>query len=129
VVSLYHALVIYPGGAVSGAGRGGRWGDDPVQSYVVIWRLPNANGSFSENTSERKLEILHNAIEGTITVAGKTYHLNCGNMFIIRFGDDWAPTVTQLNDKLEDQATPQASLNRFKAIFKLDASIQALELY
>lgn len=128
-VSVYHALVFYPGGAVSGAGSGGRWGDDPLQSYVVIWRLPNANGSFSENTSERRLEILHNAIDGTIGVGGKTYHLNGGNMFIIRLGDDWVPTVTQLADRLEDQATPQVSLDRFKAILKQDASIQALELY
>ena len=114
---------------MSGAGSGGRWGDDPVQSYVVMWSLPNSNGAFSENTSERKLEILHNAIDATISIAGKTYQLNGGNMFTIRIGRDWVPTVTQLNDKFEDQATPQTTLNRFKAIFKDDMSIQSLELY
>ena len=129
LVSVYHALVFYPGGSVSGSGSGGRWGDDPVQSNVVIWTVPNANGSFSRNTSDRKLEILNNEIDGTITIVGKTYHLNGGNMFIIRFGEDWSLTVTQLNDTFEEQATPQASLNQFKAIFKQDASIQALELY
>lgn len=128
-VSVYHALVFYPGAAVTGAGSGGRWSDDPVQSYVVIWTLPNANGSFSENTSERKLEILHNAIEATVTIADKTYQLTGGNMFVVRIAADWLPAVTQLKEVFEDQATPQATLNRFKAVFKDDASIQKLELY
>jgi hypothetical protein len=128
-VSVYHALVFYPGAAVTGAGSGGRWSDDPVQSNVVIWTLPNANDSFAEKKSERKLEILHNAIEATITIAGKTYQLNGGNMFMIRIGTDWAPTVTQLNERFEEQTTPQATLDRFKAIFRDDASIQKLELH
>ena len=128
VVSVYHALVFYPGGPVMGAGSGGRWGDDPVQSYVVIWKFPN-DGSWLEGVTERKLEILHNAIDATVTVGSKTYRLNEGNMFIIRFGADWLPTVTQLHEKLEEQSTLQSSLNRFKAIFKDDPSIQALELY
>jgi hypothetical protein len=128
-VSVYHALVFYPGGPVMGAGSGGRWGDDPVQSYVVIWKFPNADGSWLENTTERKLEILHNAIDATVTVSGKTYRLDNGNMFIIRFDTDWRVTVTQLHDRFEEQATPQTSLNRFKALFKDDAAIQKLELY
>lgn len=110
-------------------GRDGRWGDDPVQNYVVMWRLPNANGGYEENTSERKIEILHNALDTTITIAGKTYQLNAGNMFIVRIGEDWMPRVTQLSDKFVDQSTPHATLNRFKEILKDDAAIQALELY
>ncbi|HEU4508667.1 MAG TPA: hypothetical protein VFR78_10545, partial [Pyrinomonadaceae bacterium] len=129
IVSVYHALIFYPAGAVAGSGSGGRWSDDPVQSYVAIWTLPNAGGSFEENTSERKLEILHNAVESTITIAGKTYQLTGGNMFVIRMSADWLPAVTQLNHVFAEQATPHASLNRFKAILKDDAAIQNLELH
>ena len=128
-VSIYHALVLYPGAAITGSGSGGRWSDDPVQSYVLIWRPHNANGSFSANASEQKMEILHNAIDATVTIAGKTYQLTGGNMFVVRIGADWLPTVTQLNEVFEEQATSQTSLNRFKSIFKDDASIQKLELY
>jgi hypothetical protein len=128
-VSVYHALVFFPSGGVTGAGGGGRSSDDPVSSYVVIWTLPNANGSFSENTSEQKLEILHNAIEATVSVAGKTYQLSGGNMFIIHIGNNWVPTVTQLNEKSEEQTTPPAVLNRFKSILRSDPAIQKLELY
>ena len=127
-VSLYHALVFHPLGAVASSGtRGGR--NNPLQTYELIWRVPNANGSFSEPYSERKLEILHNAIDASITIAGKTYHLNDGNMFVVRIGADWQPTVTQLKEIFEEQTTPQASLNRFKALYKNDASIQQLEPY
>lgn len=128
-VSLYHALILYPGGAVNSSGSGGRSRNDPVQSYGLTWRLPNANGSYDENSSERKLEIQHNAIDTTLTIAGKVYQLNGGNLFMIRIGEDWVPTVTQLNDKLVDQSTLPATLDRFKAILKDDSSIQALELY
>lgn len=94
-----------------------------------MWTLPNANGSFTENTSQRKIEIRHNAIDATVTIAGKTYPLTGGNMFVVRIGADWLPTVTQLNELFVEQATPQATLNRFKAILKNDPSIQKLELY
>lgn len=100
-----------------------------MRLLLVIWTLPNANGSVSENTFERKLEFLHNAIDATVTIAGKTYQLTGGNMFIVRIGADWVPTVTQLNENFEEQATPQTSLNRFKAILKDDVDIQKLELY
>ncbi len=128
-VSIYHALVFHPVGAITGSGSGGSWSDDPVSSEVVIWTLPNATGSFSENASERKLEIRHNAIEANVTIAGKTYQLSRGNMFIIRIGDDWTPIVSQLSEELEDHATQQTALDRFKSILKTDASIQQLELW
>ncbi len=127
-VSLYHALVFYQGATVTGSGSGGRWSDDPVQSYVLIWTLPNASRSSSDDTFQRKFEILHNAIDATVTIAGKTYQLSGGNMFVIRIGADWLPTVTQLNEVFEEQATPESTLNRFKVILKNDAAIQQLEL-
>lgn len=126
-VAVYHALVFYPVAAVIRAGSSG-WKDDPVQSYELTWKVPSANGSFSENTSEQKFVIQHHAIDATITIAGKPYQLTAGNMFIIRIGDDWQPTVTQLNDIFDDQ-TPNSALNRFKTLLKGDASIQQLELY
>lgn len=104
-VSVYHALVFYLDGAVTASGSGGRWGDDPVQSNVVTWTLPNADGSSSENSTERKFEILNNAIDATVTIAGKTYQLNAGNMFVVRIGADWLPTVTQRSLRRESNAT------------------------
>ena len=128
-VSLYHALVFYPLAVLVGSGGGGRWGDDPIQSNVMIWSVPAANGSLSETTSQRRIEVLHNAIDQTITIGGKTYQLTAGNMFVIRVGADWQPTVTQLDEVFEQPATARTTLDRFKALFKNDASIQKLELY
>ena len=127
-VSVYHALVFYSGAVVTGSGSGGRWSDDPVQSGGVIWTPLYADGVFSENVLQRKLEILNNAIDATVTIAGKSYRLADGNMFVVRMGADWLPTVTQLKDVFADPATPQESLDRFKAILK-DPSVQKLELY
>ncbi len=129
VVSAYHALVFYPGGSLTSTGSGGRWSDDPVQSYVAIWTLRNPDGTFSAESPQRKLEILHNAVDATVTIAGKTYQLTGGNMFVVRMGADWLPTVTQLNEVFAEQATPHATLDRFKAILQDDAAIQKLELY
>jgi hypothetical protein len=128
-VSVYNALVIYPLAAVTSSGNGGRLSDDPVSSYVMLWTPANASGSFSENTSQQKLEILHNAIDASISIAGKTYELKRGNMFIIRIGDDWVPTVTQLNEISEEQVTQQVTLDRFKSALRNDSFMQKLELY
>ena len=127
-VSVYHALIFYPGAAVTSSGSGGRWSSDPVQSYVLIWTLPSANGSASEDTAQRKFEILHNAFDASVTIAGKTYQLSGGNMFVIRIGADWVPSVTQLSEVFEEKATPESTLNRFKLILKKDAAVQQLEL-
>lgn len=128
-VSLYHALVFYPPGIVVGSGGGGQWSDDPVQSHVIIWTALNGNSVSPGNGSQRKLEVFHNAIDATITIAGKTFHLPDGNMFVVQVGADWEPTVAQLKDVFDEKTTPQDSLNRFKALFKNDPAIQQLELY
>ncbi|SRR6266508_67346 len=128
-VSIYHALVFYPGGAVTGGGSGTNWSDDPVSIQGVTWTLPNKAGSFSEGTSQRELEIKHNAIDETVTIRGETYYLSRGNMFIIRMSRDWTPDITQLNDRLDQDASEQSVLVRFKSIMRNDASIQRLELY
>ena len=126
-VSVYHALVLHPAAVVSGSGSGGRWSDDPVQSYVAIWTPLKADGFFSADTPQQKLEILHNAIDASVTIGGITYKLTAGNMFVIRLGADWQPTVTQLGAKFEDKATPQTTLSRFKSILKNDPAVQALQ--
>jgi len=128
-VSIYHALVFYPGGAVTGGGSGTNWSDDPVSIQGVTWTLPNEAGSFSENASQRELEIKHNAIDETVTIRGETYYLSRGNIFIIRMRKDWTPDVTQLNDRLDQDASEQSVLVRFKSIMRSDVSIQGLELY
>jgi phosphate starvation-inducible protein PhoH len=57
------------------------------------------------------------------------YQLSRGNMFIIRIGEDWTPIVSQLTEQLDEHATQQTALDRFKSIFRNDPSIQELELY
>jgi len=127
-VSIYNVLVFYPNATVTGSGSGGSWSDDPLSSEVVIWILPSESGSYAADTSERKLEIKYNAIEATVSVGGKTYQLSHGNMFIIRMGENWMPTVNQLEVNLDEQTTEQNVLDRFKSILRNDAFIQRLEL-
>jgi hypothetical protein len=129
VVSIYHAIVLYPAGGVTGGAGGRNWSDDPVSRNGVSWTLPNSAGSSSDNTSRRELEIEHNAIDETVRIDGKTYYLSQGNLFIIRMGEDWKPAVTQLNERLSESASEQDVLDRFKSITRGNDGLQESRLY
>ena len=109
-VSIYHALVFYPDAAVTGSGGGGTWSDDPLSSEVVIWTVPKGSGSDAAGTGERVLEIKYQAIDGTVTVAGATYQLALGNMFVIRMTEDWTPIVRQIEARRDEQTTEEKAL-------------------
>jgi hypothetical protein len=128
LVSIYHALVFYPDAAVTGSGGGGTWSDDPLSSEVVIWTVPKGSGSNAAGTDERVLEIKYQAIDGTVTVAGATYQLAQGNMFVIRMTEDWTPVVRQIEARRDEQTTEQGALDQFKATLRDDVAIQQLEL-
>jgi hypothetical protein len=127
-VSIYHALVFYPNGAVTSSGGGGTWSDEPLSSEVVIWTVPKGSGGDAATPDKRVLEIKYQAIDGTITVGDATYRLAQGNMFVIRMTEDWTPVVQQIDSRQDEQTTEQGALDQFKAILKDDVAIQQLEL-
>jgi hypothetical protein len=128
-VSVYHVLVFYPGGGVTGGGSGGTtWSDDPVSRQGVTWTMPNPEGSYDKKY-QHELNIEHNAIDETIKIRGETYYLTRGNLFVIRMSEEWTPAVIQLNDRFDQVASEQIVLDRFKSIMTNDTSIQRLELF
>ena len=64
----------------------------------------------------------------SVTVAGATYQLAQGNMFVIRMTEDWTPIVRQIEARRDEQTTEEKALDHFKSILRDDVSIQQLEL-
>jgi hypothetical protein len=127
-VSIYHALIFYPEGALTGSGGGGSWSDDPLSTQAVIWDVRKGNGKGNEKPDKKRLEIKYQAIEGSISIDGKTYRLADGNLFVIRINGNWTPLVTQIQDRLDERATERKVLERFKTDLPDDESVERLEL-
>lgn len=124
-VSIYHAIILYPAGTVTGGAGGRNWSDDPVSRNGVTWTLTSSASS----SSQREFEIEHNAINETVRIGDHAYYLSQGNLFIIRISEDWHSTVIQLNETLTTDTSEQGVLERFKSITKGDVSLQELQLY
>jgi hypothetical protein len=127
-VSIYHILIFYPEGVLTGAGSGGTWSDDPVSSQVVIWNATKAVSGGDAEMDKRTLEIKHQAIDKTVSVGGKTYELADGNLFVIHLSENWTPITSQLGTHFDERTGDQIVLERFKSVLKEDKSIQRLEL-
>jgi hypothetical protein len=119
--SAYHALVILP--SVPIRNSGGSSGNDGYHHRLVEKWLMRGN-------EEKGIEINYDAMRQTITVDSRTYSLRSGNLFVIRFAENWKPEVTQLSriinersDKVEESKT---LIDAFKSALPEDEMIQQL---
>ncbi len=127
-VSIYHALIFHPKVRFIGSG-GGFSNKGPVSSETITWNVQLNPPDDYQHGEKHGLEIQYNSLTDDITVAGNTYNLSNGNLFIIRLDDKWAPIVSQLQATFNKRAEPERVLTFFKSVLRNDETIQSLELY
>jgi hypothetical protein len=122
----YHALVIFPivipKDDYSSSGGDGFTHTD-IQEWLVPIGEPSANGQTFE---KKELAITYDSLWQTITLHSRTYHLTRGNLFVIRFDQNWQPAVNQLNVTVNSDADHDEEVRAFKAALKDDALVQQL---
>ncbi|HMJ24940.1 MAG TPA: hypothetical protein VK475_03895 [Pyrinomonadaceae bacterium] len=119
----YHALVVFPivmPGAYYSLSSGGGL----TQTDIQKWRAPNVEGMVGD-LNEVDLLVVYDALWQTITVESKTYRLANGNLFVIRYDQSWRPTVTQLNQTL-NQIGADSEAKAFKSLLPDDKLVQQL---
>jgi hypothetical protein len=107
-IPLYYALVIYPNGRIIGGAGGGTWSFEPISRNGITWAI--AENSYKP---EKELLVEYNVIDYTISVQNKVYQLKRGNLFIIKFDEDWKLQVTQLKDFVKEPVSDQTILSIF----------------
>jgi hypothetical protein len=122
--SAYHALVIFPI-VMPEAYDGVSGGDGFTHTDIRKWRLPKGERPSADVTEEKALAIVYDAVWQTITVDSRTYQLAKGNLFVIRYDQNWQPAVTQLNATLNN-AGMEEEVNAFKSVLKDDKIVQQL---
>jgi hypothetical protein len=108
-IPLYYALVLYPEEAhIVGGGGGVNWSFEPISRNGFTWAI-------GENSykPEKRLLVEYNVIDYTISVENKVYQLKRGNLFIIKFDEDWNLQVTQLSNPVKEPSSDQAILSIF----------------
>jgi hypothetical protein len=119
--SAYHALVILPSVPISNIGDSS--GNDGYHHRLVEKWLMRGN-------EEKGIEIDYDAMRQTITVDSRTYSLRNGNLFVIRFGENWKPEVTQLSKIINERSIKVEELktlmDAFKSALPEDEMIQQL---
>lgn len=123
----YHVLVIFP--VVIPEDKSSSSGGDGFSHYdVQKWLVPTGGGSAdSQSFAEKELAINYDAVWLTIAVGGRTYHLAQGNLFIIRFDQNWQSAVTQLNLTMNTDSSYQEEIDAFKSALKDDPMVRQLD--
>jgi hypothetical protein len=117
----YHALVIFPlvmpapFDALSS-------GNGLIHRDIQKWQVQEGERVGSR---EKDLEIVYDALWQTIKIEGKSYRLTDGNLFVIRYNQDWQPTVSQLNS-IVYQREHDWKVNPFKSLLPNDKLVQQL---
>jgi hypothetical protein len=122
--SAYHALVIFPI-VMPEAYDGASGGDGLTHTDIQKWRIPKGERPGEDGTQEKDLAIVYDAVWQTITVGSRTYHLANGNLFVIRYDQNWQPAVTQLDATLNKTGT-EAEVSAFKSVLKDEKIVQQL---
>jgi hypothetical protein len=122
--SAYHALVVLPhivpndSGSVS---SGDGFTDTAIEKWQP-WKVRSDIGP----AEERELAVIYDAVWQTITIRARTYHLEKGNLFVIRFDENWQPAVTQLKATISKDAGVEEVVKVFKFILREDKTVQQL---
>lgn len=95
--SAFHMIVVHPTPSAQPIGKlstGSRF----AYSLDYEWRAPGAPAYV------QRLDARYDALLQTIRIGDRRFFLPRGNLFVVRFGDDGAPRVTQLRATMRDQA-------------------------
>jgi hypothetical protein len=124
--SAYQALVIFPAvipqDKSSTSGGDGFSHTDTQRWLVPIGGRPANDQSFEE----KELTINYDALWQTIALENRIYHLKRGNLFVIRFDQNWQKSVTQLNLIMNGSADDQEVIDAFKSVLKDDQAVRQL---
>jgi len=74
----------------------------------------------------KELTISYDALWQTVVVQNRTYHLKQGNLFIVRFDQNWQSAVTQLNVTMNGASDYQQEIDAFKSVLKDDQMVRQL---
>jgi hypothetical protein len=122
--SAYHALIVLPqivpndSGSVSSS-------DGFIDTAIEKWQ-PWKDQSDNGPAEERELAVIYDAVWQTITVGSQTYHLAKGNLFVIRFDENWQPEVTQIEATISKDAGVEEVVRVFKSVLREDKMVQQL---
>lgn len=119
----YHALIILPEIL---RGDHYRQSSNSHFAYKNIERWKSGSKYAGHESEAGQLEMSYDPVLHTVTIASQTYFLPRGNLFVVRYDENWRPEVTQLGvviygDTLEDKV-----VDAFKSAFPGDEAIQKL---
>ncbi|MCA1579524.1 MAG: hypothetical protein LC794_19430 [Acidobacteria bacterium] len=124
--SVYHALIFHPDSRILSIG-GGFLNEGPLATVTITWTIQKTPNDY-KNTDKKELRIGNHAINKIVTLAGKSFSLSKGNLFIIKLNQDWVPESLQINEQLVQPVESKTVLDAFKSSSPGDEVIQRLEL-
>jgi hypothetical protein len=124
--SAYHVLVIFPGVILqdrSSSTGGNGFSQTDTQRWLLQTGGRHTN---AQSFEEKELTINYDALWQTVALENRTYHLKQGNLFVIRFDQNWQSAVTQLNVTMNAAADYQQEIDAFKSALKDDPMVRQL---
>jgi len=116
--SIYHVLVFAP---ESPCGGSSTLNNGPQSIETPVWKCGKSEPEF------QPLKVTYHALKATVTINSESFDLSRGNLFVIRFDNDWKGSAVQLTRSLGRWAEPDKVLHAFRKALPNDNSIRTLK--
>ncbi len=101
---------------------------DPISTEKLSWTIQLNPPDDFKTGEEHSFQMSYDSPNNLVAMAGKTFDLSNGNLFVVRFGTNWTAAAEQISAHFTKRAKPQAVLNFFKLHLRHDKTVQRLAL-
>ena len=126
-ISIYHVIILRPSRPLISQGSAFS-NKDPTSTDKLSWTIQLNPPNDFKTGEEHSFDTSYDSLNNLVAMAGKTFDLSSGNLFVVRFTENWTATAVQIPARLYKRAKPQAVLNFFKSHLRRDKTIQRLTL-
>ena len=124
---LYHVLVIFPADSVAWAGSD-HGGDDLITTTHDEWTVWSRGYDGGTWATDRSLESRYNPLLNRVTIHGRTFSLERGNLFVARFRRLGQVEVVQLPRRVSERG-PKSVIKAYQAALPGDAVVRDVNRY
>ena len=126
-ISICHVIILRPSRPLISQGNSFS-NKNPISTEKLSWTIQLNPPDDFKTGEEHSFKMSYDSPNNLVAMAGKAFDLSNGNLFVVRFGENWTVAAEQLSAHFTKRAKPQAVLNFFKLHLRRDKTIQRLAL-
>jgi hypothetical protein len=98
-ISIYHVIILRPSRPLISQGSAFS-NKDPTSTDKLSWTIQLNPPNDFKTGEEHSFDTSYDSLNNLVAMAGKTFDLSNGNLFVVRFTENWTATAVQIPARL-----------------------------